>query len=179
MPREAILVNDGLSNGDFARTYARRDLPGTYLRTGSSAGGWGCGAAVGAKIAAPDRDVVLASGDGFFLFGSPTAALWAARFHKAPFLSVVFVNGCYSTGTMGVRDSYPDGYAARANNYPGGTFDPPPDFAKLAETAGGYGENVTEASQVGPALMRGLQHVRSGGLSIIAVHVPGPGEPVV
>ena len=179
MPRDAILVNDGLSNGDFARTYARRDLPGTYLRTGSTAGGWGSGAAVGAKIASPDRDVVLASGDGFFVFGSPTAALWAARFHKAPFLSVIFVNGCYSTGTAGVRDSYPEGYAARANNYPGGTFDPPPDFAKLAEVAGGYGENVTEASEVGPALARGLQHVRNGAPSIIAVRVPGPGGPVV
>jgi acetolactate synthase-1/2/3 large subunit len=179
MPRDAILVNDGLSNGDFARTYARRDLPGTYLRTGSTAGGWGSGAAVGAKIASPDRDVVLASGDGFFVFGSPTAALWAARFHKAPFLSVIFVNGCYSTGTAGVRESYPQGYAARANDYPGGTFEPVPDFAKLAETAGGYGENVTKSSEVGPALERGLRHTREGAPAIIAVRVPGPGEPVV
>src|SRR5262249_15981175 len=53
---EAIIVNDGLSNGDFVRAYARRSRPGSYLRTGSSAGGWGSGAAVGAKLAAPNRD---------------------------------------------------------------------------------------------------------------------------
>lgn len=169
---DSIIVNDGLSNGDFVRAYARRDKPGTYLRTGSSAGGWGSGAAFGAKLAAADRDVILASGDGFFMFGTPMAALWAARFHKAPFLSVIFVNGTYSTGTALLRAAYPDGYAVRNNNYDGGIFDPAPDFAKLAETVGGYGENVTETAEVGPALKRGLDHVRNGTPAIIAVRVP-------
>jgi acetolactate synthase-1/2/3 large subunit len=172
LDRDSIILNDGLSNGDFVRTYARRDSPATYLRTGSSAGGWGAGAAIGAKLAAPDRDVILASGDGFFIFGAPLAALWAARFHKAPFLSVIFVNGTYSTGTTLLRAAYPNGYAARANNYNGGAFDPVPDFAKLAETVNGYGENVTETSEVGPALKRGLDHVRNGVPAIIAVRVP-------
>jgi acetolactate synthase-1/2/3 large subunit len=169
---DAILVNDGLSNGDFVRTYARRDRPGTYLRTGSTAGGWGTGAAVGAKLAAPDRDVVLASGDGFFMFGSPLAALWAARHHKAPFLSVIFVNGTYSTGTTLLRLAYPDGYAVKGGNYAGGIIEPVPDFAKLAETVGGYGENVTTTDQVFPALQRGLDQVRNGIPAIIAVRVP-------
>jgi acetolactate synthase-1/2/3 large subunit len=169
---DAIIVNDGLSNGDFVRVYARRDKPGTYLRTGSSAGGWGSGAAFGAKLAAPAQDVILASGDGFFMFGTPLAALWAARFHKAPFLSVIFANGYYSTGTTLLRATYPQGYAVRAGNYAGGTFDPAPDFAKLAETVGGYGENVTETSEVFPALKRGLEHVRKGIPAIIAVRVP-------
>ena len=170
---DSVILNDGLSNGDFVRTYARRDRPGTYLRTGSSAGGWGSGAAFGAKLAAQDRDVILASGDGFFMFGTPMAALWAARFHKAPFLSVIFVNGSYSTGTTLLRHAYPNGYAVRANNYTGGYFDPAPDFAKLAETVEGYGENVTETVEVGPALKRGLDHVRNGIPAIIAVRVPG------
>jgi acetolactate synthase I/II/III large subunit len=169
---DAIILNDGLSNGDFVRTYARRSRPGSYLRTGSSAGGWGSGAAVGAKLAAPDRDVILASGDGFFMFGTPMAALWAARFHKAPFLSIIFVNGIYSTGTTLLRASYPDGFAARSNNYTGGSIDPVPDFAKLAETVNGYGENVTETAAVPEALKRGLDHVRNGTPAIIAVRVP-------
>jgi acetolactate synthase-1/2/3 large subunit len=171
---DSIIVNDGLSNGDFVRTYARRNQFGTYFRTGSTAGGWGPGAAVGIKLAAPDKDVILPTGDGFFTFGSPLAALWAARFHKAPFLSVVFVNGVYSTGTAGLREAYPDGHAARTNNLAGGSFDPPPDFAKLAETVDGYGESVTKAEDVGPALKRGLDQVRRGTPAIIAVRVPPP-----
>jgi thiamine pyrophosphate-dependent acetolactate synthase large subunit-like protein len=169
---ESIVINDVVSSGHFVRNYARRSRPGTYLRTGSSAGGWGSGVAVGAKLARPDRDVVLASGDGFFAFGSPLSALWAARFHKAPFLSVVFVNGVYSTGTAGVRVMYPGGDSVQGNNFAGGVLDPVSDFAKLAETAGGYGENVTETAQVGPALKRGLAHVREGVPAIIAVRIP-------
>ena len=130
------------------------------------------GLTFGAKLAAPGQDVVLASGDGFFMFGTPLAALWAARFHKSPFLSVIFVNGTYSTGTALLRASYPDGYAVRANNYNGGSFDPAPDFAKLAETVDGYGENVTDSAEVLPALKRGLEHVRNGVAAIIAVRVP-------
>jgi len=169
---DAIVVNDGLSNGDFVRSYARRDRPGTYLRTGSTAGGWGPGASFGAKLGAPDRDVVLASGDGFFMFGSPLAALWAARHHKAAFLSVIFVNGTYSTGTTLLRAAYPDGYAVRTGNYDGGTIEPVPDFAKLAETVGGYGENVKRTEDVLPALQRGLDMVRNGTPAIVAVRVP-------
>ncbi|MCH7890985.1 MAG: FAD-dependent oxidoreductase, partial [Gemmatimonadetes bacterium] len=49
-----------------------------------------------------DRDVVLATGDGYFMFGTPLAALWSAAHYGAAFLSVVFVNRSYSTGTMGL-----------------------------------------------------------------------------
>ncbi len=171
---EAIVLNDGLSNGPFVQNYAMRAQPGTYYRSGSSSGGWGSGAAFGAKLAAPERDVVLASGDGYFAFGTPMAALWAATYHKAPFLSVVFVNGSYSTGTSGLRKSYPEGYAVKSGNYAGGSFDPPPDFAKLSEAAGGYGEYVTATAAVGAALQRGLREVRAGRPAVIAVRVPGP-----
>ena len=169
----AIVLNDGLSNGGFVQAYANRDQPGTYFRSGSSSGGWGSGAAFGAKLVAPRQDVVLASGDGYFAFGTPEIALWASHYHKAPFLSVVFVNGSYSTGTSGLSSAYPEGYAVSAG-YLGGAFDPPPDFAKLAEAAGGYGEYVTETAQVGPALKRGLDQVHAGQPAVIAVRVPGP-----
>ena len=168
-----ILLNDGVSSGAAIRTYAKRVQPLTHFRSGSSAGGWAPGAAFGAKIAAPERDVVLAGGDGFYAFGTPSSALWAARRHKAPFLSVVFCNSAYSTGTTGLAGMYPDGYAVKAD-CEGGTFEPAPDFSKIAESAGAYGENVTETAEVGPALARGLAHVRNGVAAVIAVRVPSP-----
>jgi acetolactate synthase-1/2/3 large subunit len=171
---DAILLNDAISNSEFVRAYARRSNAGSYFRSGGSSGGWGSGASFGAKIAAPDRDVVLASGDGYFMFGTPMAALWAANFHKSPYLSVVFVNGSYSTGTTGLKSLYPQGIAVASNNYNGGIFDPPPDFAKLAEANGGYGRYVTETEDVGPALEEGLRQVRKGAPAVIAVRVPGP-----
>jgi acetolactate synthase-1/2/3 large subunit len=168
---DAILLNDGLSNGRFVENYARRTLPGTVFKSGSSAGGWGVGAAFGAKMAAPKQDVVLASGDGFFEFGTPSAALWAAAHHKAPFLSVVFVNGSYSTNTNGLRKSYPDGFSSGIKCV-GGTFDPPPDFARMAESAGGFGEFVQFPAEIGPALKRGLDQTRKGVPAVVAVRLP-------
>ena len=168
---DAILLNDALSSGRFVQNYARRIRAGTCFKSGSSAGGWGVGFAFGAKMVAPMQDVVLASGDGFFQFGTPSAALWAASHHKAPFLTVVFVNAAYSTGTSELRRYYPDGYAAQLNCL-GGTFDPPPDFGRLAESAGGYGESVSDTAEVGPALKRGLAEVRKGNPAVIAVRIP-------
>ena len=171
---DAVLLNDAISNSEFVRAYARRQNAGSYFRSGGSSGGWGSGAAFGAKLAAPERDVVLASGDGYFMFGTPMAALWAANFHKAPYLSVVFVNGSYSTGTTGLKNLYPQGVAVAGANWNGGVFDPPPDFAKLAEANGGYGRHVTEAEDVAPALAEGLRQVRNGSPAVVAVRVPGP-----
>ncbi len=171
---EAILLNDGLSNGTFVQNYARRDLPGTCYKSGSSCGGWGVGAAFGAKMAKPDCDVVLASGDGFFQFGTPDAALWAGAHHKAGFLNVVFVNGSYSTGTNGLRKQYPGGYAAE-NKCIGGTFEVPPNFAKMCESVGGYGEYVEDNKDVGAALKRGLAETRKGVPAVIAVRLPSLG----
>ncbi len=124
------------------------------------------------KIAQPDRDVVLATGDGYLMFGSPLMSLWAAQHHHASFLTVVFVNRSYSTGTNGLKGSYPEGVAVETGNFEGGTFDPPPDFAKLAEAGNSYGETVREPEEVGPALQRGLEQTRRGTPALIAVMLP-------
>jgi acetolactate synthase-1/2/3 large subunit len=171
---DAIVLNDGLSNGGFVQSYARRTQPGTYFRSGSSSGGWGSGASFGMKLARPDQDVIHATGDGYFMFGTPVPALWAAAHHRAAYMAVVYVNGSYSTGTSGLRSAYPEGYGISAANYEGGTFEPPPNFAKLAEAVNGYGEQVTELSQLALALKRGLEHTRNHIPAVIAVRVPGP-----
>ena len=172
MEPDAILLDDALSNTPFVQAYHGRSQPSTYFKSGGSTGGWGSSAAFGAKLAKPNRDVVLASGDGYFMFGTPLAGLWAAGHHGAPYLAVVFVNASYSTGTRGLRGTYPEGAAVRDGGYEGGLFDPPPDFAKLAEAANGYGETVTTAEEIGPALRRGLEQVRRGTPAVIAARIP-------
>lgn len=168
----AILLDDALSNSDYVCAHHGRSQAGTYFGSGGSSGGWGAGAALGAKFAAPDRDVVLATGDGYFMFGTPMPALWTAQHYKAPFLTLVFVNRSYTTGTNGLKRTYPNGVAVRTENYEGGVFDPPPDFAKLAEAANCYGMTVREPEEVGPALKRGLDYVRKGTPALIAAYLP-------
>ena len=151
--------------------YVRFSQPHRYFRNPGSSGGWGAGAALGAKLAAPERDVVLVTGDGFYMYAVPNPAIWAAVHYGAPFMTVIFQNRSYSTGTRATVGFYPEGYAARSG-LEGGYFDPPIDFAKEAEAAGAYGENVRDPAEVGPALRRGLEQIRRGTPAVISVWLP-------
>lgn len=175
LDEDAIILNDGLSNSSFVRGYTARSKPATYFTSGGTSGGWGSGAAFGIKLSAGDRDVVLASGDGFYMFGDPLSALLGARQHNAPYLSVIFVNGSYSTGTTGLTRSYPDGYATSSGYDQGGRFAAPvPNFAKLAESVDCLGVEVSELEDLSTGLEKGLQACREGIPAVVAVHVPGP-----
>ena len=151
--------------------FLRFSEPATYFRNPGSAGGWCAGAALGAKLGRPDKDVVAVSGDGFYMYAVPNAAIAAAVRYRAPFLSVIYQNRSYSTGTRATAQYYPDGYAVRGG-LEAGYFDPPIDFAKEAEAAGAYGENVRDPAEVGPALRRGLDHIRRGTPAVIAIWLP-------
>lgn len=151
--------------------YLRFSEPGTYFRNPGSGGGWCAGAALGAKIGRPDKDVIAVSGDGFYMYSVPNAAITSAVRYKAPFMSVIYQNRSYSTGTKATAQFYPDGYAVQGG-LEAGYFDPPMDFAKEAEAAGAYGENVKDPAEIGPALKRGLAQIRNGTPAVISVWLP-------
>ena len=162
-----IVLDESLRSPRFPE-FVNLSKPGSFIHNPGSSGGWGPGAALGAKIAAPDKDVVLVTGDGFWQFAVPNAALWSAAHHRAPFLSIIHQNRSFSTGTTGVKSAFGEGFAHEAD-YPGGYFDPPIDFAKEAEAAGAYGENVRDPAELGPAIKRGLQQIRRGTPAVISV----------
>jgi acetolactate synthase-1/2/3 large subunit len=168
---ETIARFDEIITGDQLSDYLRCTRPGSYFHLPASAGGWSPGAAFGAKLAAPDRDVVSITGDGFYMFAAANAALWSAAHYRAPFMSIIYQNRSYTTGVLRIRSVFPDGYAARSG-YNGGYFDPPIDFAKEAEAAGAYGENVRDPAEIAPAIKRGLAHIRAGKPAVISVWLP-------
>jgi len=65
---------------------------------------------------------------------------------------------------------YPDGIAAEIDLYHG-THIHAPDFVKVAESVGGYGETVTDPERLQDALKRGPEANRSGKPAIIDVVV--------
>ncbi|MEE2761152.1 MAG: thiamine pyrophosphate-dependent enzyme [Pseudomonadota bacterium] len=163
-----VVLDDTLGPSRF-NEYLSCSKPLSYVRNPGSSGGWGPGAAFGAKLGAPDKDIVCVIGDGFYQFGTPQPAIWAGAHHDAPFLTIVYTNRSYTTGTLAVQNSFgPESYATQTG-YEGGYFDPPIDFAAEAEAAGAYGENVDDPMEVGPAIKRGLEQVRSGRPAVISV----------
>jgi acetolactate synthase-1/2/3 large subunit len=172
LEEDTITLSATVSGGEFVRRHVPRTQPGTYFRAGSAGGGWGVGAAFGAKLAAPDRFVTLVTGDGFFLFGVPNAALWSAARYDRPFLAVVFQNNEWTTGTVQVARQYPEGFAERSGAFEGGRLDNPTlDLAKLAESAGAYGVNVTDPARLEHELTLAADVVRSGSPAVVAVQV--------
>lgn len=166
----AIIIDDTLPHNRL-QEYLHCNRPGSYFFNPGSSGGWAAGAALGAKLAAPKRDVVAVSGDGFYMFSNAAPALWTAAHHGAPYLMIVYQNRSYITGTARIQKMYPEGYAQKSD-FPGGYFDPPMDFAKEAEGAGAYGENVRDPADLAAALRRGLEQVRKGKPAVISVWLP-------
>jgi len=154
---DAIVVNEyplGLDHCEFTH-------PGTYFGSSSSAGlGWGMGAALGAKLAEPDRLVIATLGDGSYIFANPVAAHYAASQHDLPVLFIVFNNSRWGAVHRATLKVYPDGAASAASENAFVNLDGLPDFEQVCAAAGGYGERVERAEDLPAALQRALKAVR-------------------
>lgn len=159
---DAIRGEDGILVSELGVLVEHLNLtkPGTYF-TGSSAGGlgWGLGAALGAKLAAPDRLVIAAIGDGSYMFGNPTPAHFVARAYGLPVLFVVMNNKGWAAVRKATEGMYPEGRSRRANRMPLATLEPSPNFEKVVEASGGYGERVEAPEDLAPAIQRALHAV--------------------
>lgn len=146
---------------DLDLTAAAFDAPGSYFGAPPPAGlGWGLGAALGAKLAAPERTVICCVGDGAYIFGAPTAAHWTSRAHGLPVLFVVFNNWGWNAVKRAVRFHAPEGWATRTGAMPMSELDPPPDYELVARACGAHAERVEEPAALPGALARALHAVR-------------------
>ena len=154
---ETILVNEY----DLRLTQVARDWPGVFF-SHSPAGclGWGVGAALGAKLARPDRTVIATVGDGAYIFSVPTAAHMVSATCDLPILIVIFNNGCWGAVRRTTAGLLPKGWAAKMGSFPLSDLTPSPAYEKIVEAHGGYGERVERPEQVRPALQRALGAVR-------------------
>jgi acetolactate synthase-1/2/3 large subunit len=152
-----IIINElGLDVSQFGF-----ECPGTYF--GAPAPGilgWGLGAALGAKLAAPDKTVIACIGDGSYMFGAPTAAHWVARRLQLPVLFIVWNNARWNAVASATRGLYPEGWTAHLNSYPFSDLSPSLDWELVCQAAGGYGERVEDPEEVPAALERALRVVQ-------------------
>jgi acetolactate synthase-1/2/3 large subunit len=136
-------------------THCGFEHPDSYFGSSSASGlGWGPGAALGAKLAAPDRPVVAVVGDGAYLFSNPAAVHHAATLHDLPVLFIVMNNEMWNAVRHFTTAMYPDGRAAKRNDSPFTRLDWLPAFEQICIAAGGYGERVDDPAALPDALER-------------------------
>lgn len=138
--------------------------PGSYFFLPASGGlGWSLPAAIGAKIEAPQKTCVVTIGDGTYMFANPAACHQASEKHKAPVLTIICNNAYWHAVESTSKSVYPDGMLSKQSRLEMANIGPSPDFEKYAEASGGYGEVVSERSELIPALKRAMDAVEHEG----------------
>jgi acetolactate synthase-1/2/3 large subunit len=146
---------------DLDATQCTFTRPGSYFAAPPSGGlGWGLGAALGAKLAAPDHRVICCVGDGAYIFGSPTASHFVSRAYNLPVLFVVFNNQTWNAVKRAVQTYASDGWAVRTDSMPLTALEPSPDYEMICRASGGHGERVEDPAALPDALRRGLRIVK-------------------
>ncbi len=145
LDRDAIVVIDAGDFGSYAGRVIDSYLPGCWLDSGPfGCLGSGPGYALAAKLARPDRQVVLLQGDGAFGFSGME---WDTLVrHGVPVVSVVGNNGIWALEKHPMEALY--GYSVVAELRPGTRYD------EVARALGGHGELVAAPTELRPALER-------------------------
>ncbi len=145
---DAIVVGDGGDFVSFAGRMIERPGPGQFIDPGPfGCLGSGPGYALAAKLAHPDRQVLLLSGDGAFGFSGMEFDTLVR--HQAPVVCVIGNNGIWATEKHPMRQML--GTAIAADLRPGTRYD------KVVEALGGHGELVERPEQIRPALERAFK----------------------
>lgn len=145
LDRDAIVVIDAGDFGSYAGRVIDSYAPGCWLDSGPfGCLGSGPGYALAAKLACPDRQVVLLQGDGAFGFSGME---WDTLVrHNVPVVSVIGNNGIWGLEKHPMEALY--GYSVVAELRPGTRYD------EVVRALGGHGELVSAPAELRPALER-------------------------
>lgn len=155
-----VVLNEGITNYKVILDHLALTNPGSMYTSGGGSLGWNGGAAIGVKLAQPDKTVIAITGDGSYMFSIPSSVHWMARRYETPFLQLVLNDGGWNAPRFSTLAVHPDGYASEAEDI-GVSFDPAPDYSGIAKAAGGaFARIVREPSEVTEALAEALHVVR-------------------
>ena len=142
LPAEAVLTNGAGNYATWVHRFWRFRGYATQAAPVSGSMGYGLPAAIGAKLAFPDRPVVCFAGDGCFQM--TMQEFGTAVQYGVAVVVIVVDNGMYGTIRMHQERTFPARvHATDLRN---------PDFAALARAYGGAGFTVASTADIGPAL---------------------------
>jgi acetolactate synthase I/II/III large subunit len=147
LDQDAIVVGDGGDIVGITASVIQARHPGHWLDPGPFGTlGVGPGFAIAAKLAKPDKQVLIVYGDGSF--GLNAMEFESAIRQKIPFVGIIGNDGAWGQIKVAQEALY------GAGNAPASELDPEAPYHRMVEGLGGYGEKVTSPDQIGPALRR-------------------------
>jgi benzoylformate decarboxylase len=133
LPKDAVVIEEVLSSAPGIRMLINSNDEQSFYGLRGGGIGWGLPAAIGAKVALPDRPVVALIGDGSAMY--TIQALWTAAHYRLPVIWVIFNNTSYRI--LKQRLVMLRGLAEQADKFVGMELtDPPIDFVGLARSLG-------------------------------------------
>ncbi len=151
--RDAILCVDGQETLNFGRQTMPTFSPAHRMNSGPfGTMGVGLPFGVGAKVACPDKQVIVVHGDGSM--GMNAMEMDTAIRHKIPLLIVISLNGGWTGDPKREKPGRDLGYMR---------------YDKICEALGGYGEYITKPEDIRPALERAQKKVDEGMVALVNV----------
>jgi acetolactate synthase-1/2/3 large subunit len=167
LPPDTIYLDETIVHSPLIREHLGWDLPQTFFRIPSGLG-QGFGIALGSKLAAPDRPVVLLIGDGSFLYNPVLPSLTFSKDQNLPILVVVLNNNKYEVMRRTHLNWYPDGVSATEKLHYGVHIENP-DYSVLAAWTGGTGARIEKSTVLKAALADAFETVKNGRTAIVNV----------
>jgi acetolactate synthase-1/2/3 large subunit len=170
IPSDAFLTTDvGWNKNGVGQQFPILE-PGTFLTPGGFATmGFGPAAAVGVKLARPDRTVIALVGDGGF--GQNPAVLATAVEHRLGVVWVVMNNNAFGTIAGLQKAHFGTTYGT---TFPGEIGEALPDYAAIAEAYGAVGIRVGAADEYRNALERAIKLDRPVVIDVPMRNTPTP-----
>lgn len=168
--KDGIVVDETITHSRVVKRHLRTAGPDSYFYVQGGLG-QGMAVALGVKLAAKERPVVLTIGDGAFTYNPVVPSYDASRAYELPLLIVVFNNRVYQSMNLNHRRFYPEGAAAETGEWLGTDLHRLPRLARFAEPFGMHTETVDTSEALGPALERALKAVAEGTTAVVDVLV--------
>lgn len=170
LPKDAIITTDvGWNKNGVGQQFPIYE-PGTFITPGGYATmGFGSPAALGAKVAAPDKVVVSLIGDGGF--GQNPAVLATAAIEHIPAIFVIMNNRAFGT-IAGLEKAHYDTTFGTLFEKDGESYSP--DYAAIARAYGVEGIKIEKAADFKPALAKAIALNKPVVLDVSMLNNPVP-----
>ncbi len=154
LPKDAVVIDEAVSSSAGIRSLIRSDDPQSFYGLRGGGIGWGLPAAIGVKLALPERPVVALVGDGSAMY--TCQALWTAAHDRIAVVFVILNNSSYRI--LKQRLHAQRGLAAQVDRFVGmELLEPAIDYVGLARSLGIAAERAKTVHDTTDLIAQGIR----------------------